>query len=322
MAILDLGSKTRDLIFSVHEKRAYETPRTHLGASLIGRACERELWQSFRWASNEKFDGRMLRLFETGHREEERIIAELRAAGVEVLNEEAGHQFRFLALGGHFAGSVDGVLLGIPEAPKTWHLLECKTMNANNFKKLMNQGVQKSKPEHYAQMQTYMAEMELTRAIYIAVNKDTDDIYTERVEHDSAFAAEIKAKAERVIFSPLPPERISKDFENGACRFCQFKNRCHALTEDLPAMNCRTCINSTPKDDGTWFCEAKKESLTKEMQLAGCERHVFIPALIPMELVEIQDEPSITITYKSSKSGQLFFNHEETVGEKFTDVPF
>lgn len=322
MAILDIGDKTRDLIFSVHEKKADETPRTHLGASVIGRACERELWQSFRWVSNEKFDGRMLRLFETERTGKERICRELREAGIEIVNKETGYHFFYESYGGHLIGHADGVALGIPEAPKTRHLLKIKLLSADSFKKMRNQGVFKAKKENYVQMQNDMAEIGLTRAIYIAVNKDTDDIYTERVEFDKAFAAEIKAKAERIIFSPLPPERISKDFENVPCRFCQFKNRCHALTEDLPAMNCRTCINSTPKDDGTWFCEARKETLTKEMQLAGCDRHVFIPALIPMELVEIQEEPRIRITYRSLVNGELFFNHEETVGEKFSNVPF
>jgi hypothetical protein len=34
---------------------------------------------------------------------------------------------------GHFGGSMDAVALGIPEAPKTWHLCEFKTHNAKSF---------------------------------------------------------------------------------------------------------------------------------------------------------------------------------------------
>ncbi len=43
-------------------------PRKHLGASQIGHPCLRYLWYQFRWCAESKtsFDGRMLRLFETG----------------------------------------------------------------------------------------------------------------------------------------------------------------------------------------------------------------------------------------------------------------
>jgi hypothetical protein len=175
-----------------------------------------------------------------------------------------------------------------------------------------------------------MSELKLERALYIAVNKDTDDIYTERVKFNKAFADEIKKKAEEVIFSPLPPGKVSASPEHGACRFCTFKNRCHlllpavpSLKEDiLPDMNCRTCLHSSPLDDGTWKCEKHQTIRTHDEQLAGCESHLFIPALIPLELKEVQDEPSVTIKYSCTQTGKTYFNHEETAGEKFSDVPF
>lgn len=45
-------------------------PRSHLGASVIGHPCKFYLWASFRWAHEERFDGRMRRLFQRGHWEE------------------------------------------------------------------------------------------------------------------------------------------------------------------------------------------------------------------------------------------------------------
>ena len=47
--------------------------RWHLGASLIGRECKRYLWYVFRWCLHEKTTGRQQRLFNRGHREEERF---------------------------------------------------------------------------------------------------------------------------------------------------------------------------------------------------------------------------------------------------------
>ena len=61
-----------------------QTHRPHLGASLIGHECDRYLWLTFRWAKLAEFEGRLLRLFDRGNREEPRIHEELRGIGVEL----------------------------------------------------------------------------------------------------------------------------------------------------------------------------------------------------------------------------------------------
>ena len=70
------------LIDQFHESKA-EKPRGHLGGSLLGHHCERWLWLSFRWAVQESFPGRVLRLFRRGHNEEDIIIRDLRAIGID-----------------------------------------------------------------------------------------------------------------------------------------------------------------------------------------------------------------------------------------------
>lgn len=61
--------------------------RSHLGASQIGEECKRKLWYVFRWCFQEQFSGRMLRLFNRGHREEERFIEWLEGIGAKVWAE-------------------------------------------------------------------------------------------------------------------------------------------------------------------------------------------------------------------------------------------
>jgi len=58
--------------------------RWHLGASLIGRECKRYLWYVFRWCLHEKTTGRQQRLFNRGHREEERFIEWLEGIGFKI----------------------------------------------------------------------------------------------------------------------------------------------------------------------------------------------------------------------------------------------
>jgi len=274
---------TVGLIYQAYENDADSGNRPHLGASLIGHACERFLWMTFRWVDSKKFDGRMLRLFETGQREEARLVSNLRRIGVQVHDTSPdGSQWRVSDLGGHFGGSMDGAAFGLPEAPKSWHVLEFKTHNDKSFKELASKGVRMAKPQHWAQMQTYMGMTGMSRAMYMAVNKNTDDVYSERIEFDLVEFAEIKARAERVIRAAEPPLRISEDPSWYVCKMCDFHSHCHG--EEAPQVNCRTCAHSTPElgGDALWSCGAAlpEAEISLDVQRKGCERHRYIPILL------------------------------------------
>ena len=169
----DISSPTREAIFAGYERDANEGFRTHLGASLIGKACERALWYDFRWTTRARFAGRVLRLFETGNREEERLVRNLRRTGATVVevDPQSGRQFRVAAHGGHFGGSLDAVAINLIEAPKTWHVVEFKTHAQKSFTDLAAKKVRESKPQHYAQMQVYMLLTEISRAMYLPVQR-------------------------------------------------------------------------------------------------------------------------------------------------------
>ena len=198
-----LPSPTRDAIFAAYEAQAGSGFRPHLGASLIGKDCECALWFDFRWTTRRQHPGRLLRLFETGQLEEARLVRNLRSTGATVLevDPETGRQIRVEAHGGHFGGSLDGIALGLLEAPKTWHVLEFKTHSAKSFKELVAKGVRESKPQHFAQMQIYLHLTGLTRAMYLAVCKDTDELHVERIEHDPLVA---QGLLDRSTVSPHP----------------------------------------------------------------------------------------------------------------------
>ena len=68
-ALPEPASPTRDAIFAAYEADRDDGFRPHLGASQIGKSCERALWYDFRWATSARFPGRILRLFETGQLE-------------------------------------------------------------------------------------------------------------------------------------------------------------------------------------------------------------------------------------------------------------
>ena len=255
-----------------------EDHREHLGASLIGHHCDRFLWLTFRWAASPHFEGRVLRLFNTGKREEARVYEELRAIGVELHTEDGGTQITCRDSTGHFGGSLDGVGLGFPEAPKSWAVLEIKTANDKAFTSLKAKGVEAAKYQHFAQMQTYMGMMDMDRAMYICINKNTDDMHTEWVHFDKETYRDLLARAGRTIKRATPADKISEDPSNWLCKMCDMYKLCHQ--QEPAEANCRTCCFATPTDDGKWTCYEHKKELSAEDQRKGCDSHLFIPALV------------------------------------------
>lgn len=236
---------------------------------------------------------------------------ELRGIGCEVHADDGGAQYRVSAVGGHFGGSMDGVIRGLPEAPKAWHVLEVKTHSAKSFADLEKKGVRGAKPMHWTQMQAYMDLVGIDRALYYAVNKDTDAIYTERVEHDKVEAALIVARAERIVRASEPPPRISNDPAWFECKWCRFKDQCHGTA--APEVNCRTCAHATPaldREGGTWTCNCGTPkplvTLPVHHQRVGCEQHRYIPVLL-QRIGEPVDSDGDSVTYQTP-AGARFVN--------------
>lgn len=281
--------------------RTYEVPqerRTYLGLSTLGNDCDRALWYAFRWAHPpEQFDGRMLRLFQTGHREESRMIDDLRNAGVDVQDRaEDGDQIGVTTCGGHVRGHLDGVAAGFPEAPAARHVCEFKTHNGKSFAALKKNGVRKSKQGHWRQMQGYMHLTGVDRAFYLAHCKDNDELYSERIEYDPVEAAQLMARCERIVTAATPPGRMSDDPDFYLCRWCAARSVCHE--GQFAEINCRTCLHSTADTtNGGWHCGRHNEPIADDVIPDGCNWHLLIPDLVPGEQIDASEEHE-TVTYR------------------------
>jgi len=268
--------------------KTQEGPRPHLGASLLGHPCDRWLWLTFRWAVVEKFNGRMLRLFRRGQEEEEKIVSWLTQIGCEI-HSTGGKQAR-VDFGAHVSGSIDGIIeKGVPEAPTKRHILECKTHSLKSFKDLCDKGVQESKPQHWCQMQLYMHSTGIDRALYFAVCKDDDQIYTERVRYDEEAAKALVERGRRLTLCERMPEPLSTDPTWYQCRFCPAHSFCFdtKLTKEV---NCRTCALSTPTEDSKWLCARYgNEEIPVSAQRTGCDGHVLHPDLVPWKWLPSDD---------------------------------
>jgi hypothetical protein len=287
---IDQGAAYRGWLGQVlpHMSDAYrdteESHRSHMGASQLGHDCGRAVWYSFRWATKAAHQGRMLRLFNRGHIEEARFIAMLLTVGMPVYQQDAeGKQFRIQFGDGHGGGSGDGVT-HYNNSPT---LLECKTHNERSFIELAGKleewraylaseghfkgkGVRDGKPEHFVQAQIYMRKMGIASCLYMAVNKNTDDLYIEILTLNPEHADQYIERGEKLIQAATPPTKLSTSPGFWKCTWCEHKPICHM--KRTPDRNCRTCKYVQVQSEGRWACTHPTQCaiLSTEKQLIGC----------------------------------------------------
>jgi len=245
-----------------------ESHRNHLGASVIGHDCEAYIWLAFRWARKEIFSGRMLRLFNRGHREEQRCIEYLKGIGFNIYDAPNNEQFRIVGYGGHYGGSTDSIgTTPYKDFPEPM-VLEFKTHNSKSFADLKDKGLLRSKPRHYAQMCSYGQTYGYKNGLYYAVGKNDDDIHIEVVKLDYTQAEYLHTKADKIIRSMVLPPRIALQETYFECKMCPFVGVCHR-GERLD-ISCRSCFNAEPIDNGQWFCRHFQQTIPTEFIPKGC----------------------------------------------------
>lgn len=215
---------------------------------------------------------------------------------------------------------MDGVVLRVPEAPKTPHVWECKSAGSKSFAQLVkDQSIQKWSIKYYHQAQNYMAHNHLERCLFTVYNKDTSEIYAERIRIDKKVAAGDLAKARRIITDSEPMPTIYPNANWFEAKFGELEdefNRKVYWGKASPAPNCRNCRHATPlidKEGGLWRCDKKSHLLTYDMQRKGCNEHNFIPCLVPAKVVEIGDD---YVEYKTADGAQVW-NIPAARGDKF-----
>lgn len=230
---------TLDAADLAQEDAAQAHPRrTYLGMSSIGHPCSRKLWYDFHDPIAERHDAATLRRFEDGDRSEAVLIRRLRAvSGVQLwtVDPESGGQFEYTDFDGKFAGHLDGVILGILQAPKTPHVWEAKCVNEKKFAKLRElkdslgekSAFEKWDYVYWAQAQVYMRYAELDRHYLTVCTPGARAWDSCRTNFDKAAAEALREKAKRIIESPFQLAKVSSDPSWYQCRWCVYHERCH-----------------------------------------------------------------------------------------------
>jgi len=271
--------------------------RAYLGMSGIGRPCRRALWYDFHWCSHPAFDAATLRRFEDGHRTEDLEAARINKVGgvtLSTIDERTGCQYGYKDLGGHFRGHMDGIVLGLLQAPQTPHVWECKAVNdkkQSDLQKKIAEHGEKSALEkwdgvYYAQALLYMHYGKFKRHYLTCTNPGGRKTISCRTDARTTQAKKLVEKARIVIESPEPLEKLNTDPAYYQCKWCNHAPICH--DNQVPAVNCRTCAHSTPELDGDarWSCARYQADIPEDWQRKGCEQHVFNPKLISLDMID------------------------------------
>lgn len=247
-----------------------EDLRTHLGASVIGADCMREVWYDWRWVGAEEIGGREYRLFNRGHLEEERNRQWLELAGCKILSEQEKIDFGF---GGHGGGSSDKIILLPPEFNYSDPVLvEEKTHSDKNFKQVDKHGVQKAKPVHVKQANMYARRLGIKLILYFPVNKNDDDIKPEFLWADPNLADICFRKADEIIERQTPPMRPrGRTKTHHECvHFCNHHSTCwQGIGARLK--NCRSCKFARPVENKQWHCDKHAGIIPADFIPKGCD---------------------------------------------------
>jgi len=243
-----------------------QLPRSHTGLSAIGEPCYRKLQYGHYWANDQKYTAQKGRIFATGHKAEPMIEADLFDHGIKVQNQ----QRQIIGSGGHWKGHIDGTAM----IKGLMHLIEMKTHNYKSFADLEKKKVLKSKPVHYAQMQTYMGYLKLSRALYIAYNKNDSRYYVEFVDFDDIFFKELVEKEMEILTADTLLPRIGTGVKSWfACKLCDCSDICFGDVEIK--ISCRTCSHVDVMPEGQWRCNLLEDTLNYPDQIQGCSEYTL-----------------------------------------------
>ena len=222
----------------IEDEAKKEKPRGYVGASSIGDDCERKLWYQLNkpeYARERKAE--LILAANDGHRGEDLFASYVRKIdGVELVTHGAdGRQLGFSDLDGGFKGHCDGLITGLPQAPKTRHVWEHKVKNEKYYNLLLNlkttndikNVLQLWDYTYYCQAVIYMYYFDCTRHYMTVGMAGSRKFQSLRTNSNTELAKQLIQKAKRILAYTTPPLGISSNPTFWKCKFCDYSKECH-----------------------------------------------------------------------------------------------
>lgn len=221
--MIKLANRADDIIKNIdnylQESIKSQQQRTYMGASILGKDCDRQLWYEYHQPIANQ-NPRVERIFHLGHLLESYVISLLKHSGYTVHHDDGSGQYGFKD--GDLAGHVDGVIM-LNDEP---HLLEIKSASDKRFAEMVKKGVRLSDPVYYTQMQVYMKYMELDKGCFVAINKNDCTLHIEIVSYDPIEAEHAVNRGKQLAQTKELPDRKYKSSAFLACKFCNHREKC------------------------------------------------------------------------------------------------
>lgn len=235
VAIPKRTDPTLEAMFRQMEKKKRDK-RNYLGASYIGKPCDKEIWMTYNNYPAQPHDAASLMNIEDGHRTEKLTADRLKGTPqIKLTTHVGGKQLGFTAFDGRFQGHYDGEIMGLYQAPKAAHIWENKAVGDTRFKKFEDARETHGEKHalahwdftNYVQGQMYMHFSGIERH-YLTVSKAGGRGYgSARTNYDEDIANHYVDRAKRLIDAKSPPSKLHEDMDNHYdCRICDFRMSC------------------------------------------------------------------------------------------------
>lgn len=224
----------------LHYKQSLQPKRHYVGASSVGGDCERAIQFEYAGAPRERsFKAETLRKFDFGHLTEEWARFEFIDAGFKLTQRDPRTliAYGFSQLDGRFKGHPDGVFRDGPAVAGMGYpcLWEHKGVGAKSYREIDREGLKKAKPAYYAQVQIYMAYLDLAEndAVFTVTNLDSGEQMHLAIPFDGEVAQAMTDRAVRIVTATDAGELLPRPFAKAyhfVCRTrCDFAERCWNL---------------------------------------------------------------------------------------------
>ncbi len=227
----------------IEDEAAKEPKRGYIGASSIGDECELKLWMQYRHANlARRRQAPLILAANDGYRGEDLMAGYIRKVpGVELItHDENGRQIGFSDLEGKYKGHWDGLIIGIPQAPKTMHVWEHKVKNEKYYEALAKlkdkldekEVLQEWDYNYYCQAVTYMHYSGTTRHYMTVAKAGSRAFQSIRTNENPKLAIMLREKAERISKYTTPPCGISENPSFYKCKWCDFSEHCPSVNKN------------------------------------------------------------------------------------------
>lgn len=226
-----------DLVAGVYEyklRQWRQAPCNSNRASQLGADCERELvyWRTA-WEQALEPDDSLKIIFQEGEKHETTVLADLRAAGFSVLEQQMSLEWREYQITGHIDASILYEGSAIP--------LDVKSMGAHIWDSCFRDGPRayewrevsdafSAKPwmrKYLAQLVLYCLMRNAERSMLVCINKGTGALAQVNVLLDYDLGEFLLQRAERInahVRAGTLPDRIP--FDDEVCGRCPFYHVC------------------------------------------------------------------------------------------------